>query len=133
MLKKAGHILIILLLLFGTTGLTINRHFCGNNLMHISLYSSPDNCCKENCPGCHNEKINFRVTDQFESCQKKIDFTAGFKTLIERHSLPFILAFSNTSNDVLLNNGLRGHYIKPTPIKPFGAGNTTPFLQVFLI
>jgi hypothetical protein len=132
MLKKTGHILIILLLLFGTTGLTITRHFCGKNLIHTSIYSSPNNCCKGNCPGCHNEKINFRITDQFESYQTQIDFTAGFKTLLEQHSLPTILAFSSSLNLALLNDAPGDHGIKPSPTKPICAGNTTAILQVFL-
>jgi hypothetical protein len=132
MLKKTGHIFIILLFLFGTTGLTITRHYCDKNLIHTSIYSSPDNCCKGNCPGCHNEKISFRITDQFESHQTQIDFTAGFKTLLEQHSLPTLLAFSNASNVALLNDALGDHYIKPSQAPPMCAGHSTSFLQVFL-
>jgi len=132
MFKKAGNILIILLLLFGTTGLTMTRHYCGRDLIRTSVYSSPGNCCKTDCPGCHDEKINFRITDQFESIQSLTDFTAGFKTLLEHHSLPTILAFSNASNIALLNDAQRDHGIKPPPAKPICAGNTSAILQVFL-
>jgi len=132
MIKRAGHILIIILLLFGTTGLTINRHYCGRNLIRTAFYSIPDHCCKENCPGCHNEKISFRITDQYESSRVHADFHAGFKTVLERNSLPVLLAFSNLPEACLKNDAPGGHLIKPCQPRPLFAGQSTPFLQVFL-
>lgn len=132
MIKRFGHILIIFVLLFGTTGMSIIRHYCGSNLINTAIYSTPDNCCKEDCKGCHNEKITFRITDQFESCQTQLDFKLGFTTLLEKHSLPTILAFSNTVIETLLNDTLGDHCIKPTSPKPICAGQSSPFLQVFL-
>jgi len=132
MFKRAGHILVILLLLLGTTGVTITRHYCGVNLVRTSLYSAPHHCCNENCPRCHDERINVRITDTYESSQSQINFTAGFKNLLEQHSLPTILAFSNASNIALLNDASGDHGIKPYPINPTFAGHSTAFLQVFL-
>jgi hypothetical protein len=132
MLRKAGHILIIIVLLFGTTGLTITRHYCGRNLMHTSLYSAPDNCCKGDCPGCHNEKISLRITDQFESTQDHFDFKSGFKTLLEQVSLPTLLAFSNSPELSLMNEGSGGTRSNPYTSKPICAGQSSPVLQVFL-
>jgi hypothetical protein len=132
MLKKTGNILIILLLLFGTTGMSINRHYCGRNLNHISINSTPHNCCNGNCPLCHNERINIRITDTYESSQSQINFTAGFINLLEQHSLPTVLAFSNATNVALLNDASGDHSIKPSPTKPICAGLSTAFLQVFL-
>jgi len=132
MLKKAGHILIIIVLLFGTTGLTITRHYCGKNLMHTALYSTPDNCCKGDCPGCHNEKISLRITDQFESIQDHLDFKAGFQTLLEHISLPTFLAYSNLPEVSLINDGPGGTRSNPYTSKPIFAGQSSPILQVFL-
>lgn len=132
MIKRAGFFLITLLLLLGTSGLTITRHYCGGRLMNISIYSSPDNCCKGDCPGCHNEKIKFRITDQFESSQARIDFIAGFTSLLEQHSLPTVLAFSSLTKAPLVNGTMGDHSIKPSPTKPIFAGLSTSFLQVFL-
>lgn len=131
-LKRAGHILIILLLLIGTTGLTINRHFCGNNLIKISLYKSPDNCCDENCPGCHNEKINLRITDQYESFQDYKVINAGIRSLSEKSSLPILLSFSNLPLVSVLNNPFRDYRLKPLTSRPIYTGPAAPLLQVFL-
>lgn len=132
MLRKAGHILIIIVLLFGTTGLTITRHYCGRSLMQTSLYSTPDNCCKGGCLGCHNERISLKIIDQFESTQDHLDFKAGFQTLLEQVSLPILLAFSNSPELFLMNDGSGGLRKNPFTSKPICSGQTSPVLQVFL-
>ena len=132
MLRKAGHILIIIVLLFGTTGVIITRHYCGTNLVHAELYSTPDNCCESDCPGCHNERISFKITDQFESTQDYFDFKAGFQTLLEQVSLPVLLAFSNSPELNLMNDGSGGLRKYPFTSKPICSGQTSPVLQVFL-
>jgi hypothetical protein len=133
MFKRAGHILVILLLLFGTTGVTITRHYCGGNLVKTSIYSTPLHCCNENCPRCHDERINIRITDNYQSSQSQIDFTAGFKNLLEHHSLPTLLVYSGASNLVLLNDAQGDHGIKPFLTKSISPGHSTSFLQVFLV
>jgi hypothetical protein len=132
MIKRAGNILIILLLLLGTTGITITRHYCGVNLVGTSLYSSPHHCCNENCPRCHDEKIKLRITDNFASSQSQLNLTAGFKKLLERHNLPTFLAYSRTNDLALLNNSQEDYGIKPYLVNPNSAGHSTAFLQVFL-
>jgi len=132
MLRKAGHILIIIVLLFGTTGVIITRHYCGTNLVYTELYSTPDNCCEGDCPGCHNERISFKITDQFESTQDHLNFKAGFQTLLEQVSLPTLLAFSNSPEFNLMNDGSGGLRKNPFTSKPICSGQTSPVLQVFL-
>jgi hypothetical protein len=133
MLKRTGYIFIMLLLLFGTTGVTITRHYCGNHLVQISIYSTPHNCCNGHCSACHNERIKFRVTDKFETSQSQVNFNAGFKNLLTVHSLPVILAFSETSVNAVGNDAQGDHSIKPYRVQPFYAGHSTAFLQVFLV
>jgi hypothetical protein len=132
MFNRVGHILIIILLLFGTTGMTITKHYCGKVLVHTAIYTTPENCCQGNCPGCHNEKISLRISDQFESTQDHSDFKAGFQTLLEQVSLPTLLAFSNSPELNLMNDGPGGLRNNPFTSKPMYAGLSSPILQVFL-
>jgi hypothetical protein len=132
MLKKTGYIIIAVMLLFATSGVTIYRHYCCGSLVGTSLYSTPHHCCKANCPGCRNEIINLRIADQFESFQTQVDLKAGFKTLLEQHSLPTLRAFSMSPDFALFNDSQGDHSIKPYPNNPVYAGNTNAFLQVFL-
>jgi hypothetical protein len=129
MLLRIRNIFVILLLIFGTSGITITRHYCGTNLVSTSLYSTPEDCC-DNCPYCHNEKISFRITDNFESFQAKPTLAASVKILLDHNTLPVILAFSDTP--LVSDKMTGGQVIKPNPANRFAAGNTSPFLQVFL-
>jgi hypothetical protein len=133
MLKRVGYIFIMLLLLFCTTGVTITRHYCGNHLVQTSIYSTPHISCNANCPRCHNERIEIRISDKFQSSQFHTDFTAQFKTLLKNHVLPTILALSSTPSVTLLNYFRGDHPLKPSPVKHFTAGHSTAFLQVFLV
>lgn len=45
MLKKVGHISIILLLLVSTMGLTVNLHYCKDKLYDVGIFSEATNCC----------------------------------------------------------------------------------------
>jgi hypothetical protein len=111
--------------------MTITKHYCGKVLVHTEIFATPDNCCQGNCPGCHNEKISLRITDQYESTQAHMDFNAGFQTLLEQVSLPTLLAFSN-SPEVMMNDGSGGPRNNPFTSKPICAGQTSSVLQVFL-
>ena len=134
MLKKTGYTLIMLLLLFGTTGVTITRHYCGQNLAHIALYSTPDNCCGAQCPRCHNEKISFRITDNFEASQITVDFHSSFTILLEKHSRPILLNPFEATNMLFCAYAAGGHLVKPVPkLILLYAGHSTAFLQVFLV
>ena len=132
MLRRTGDIFLIVVLLFGTTGLTINRHYCGTNLVRTSLFYSHGNCCKANCPYCHNEKISFRISDKFESSPSKTNFAADFKILLNQHSLPTLLAFSTTLIPVTMDDQRGGPLIKPSHLLPVIAGKSSVLLQVFL-
>jgi hypothetical protein len=132
MAKKAGYIVIILLLLFGTTGMTINRHFCGRSLIGTSLYSTPDNCCNDSCPGCHNEKISFRISDQFEPGQDQVSFNPGFKIIPDQHLFAVLFSIKSVTQNIFADDLRLDHWAKPCPTKPYYAGNATAVLQVFL-
>jgi len=67
MLKKAGNIAIIILLLVATGGMPITRHYCGATEMSFSVYSTPKACCNGHCDKCHNVFKFTKVNDNFEA------------------------------------------------------------------
>lgn len=67
MLRKAGNIAIILLLLVATGGMPITRHYCGSVEMSFSVYSTPKACCSGDCNKCHNVFKFSKVNDTFET------------------------------------------------------------------
>jgi hypothetical protein len=65
MLRKAGNIAIILLLLVATGGLPVTRHYCGTAQMSFSIYSTPKSCCASHCDKCHNVFKFTKVNENF--------------------------------------------------------------------
>ncbi|MDO9257462.1 MAG: hypothetical protein Q7U54_18220 [Bacteroidales bacterium] len=67
MLKKAGNIVIIVLLLVATGGMPVTRHYCGLVQKSVSFYTTPKACCGGSCDKCHNVFKFTKVNDDFES------------------------------------------------------------------
>ncbi len=64
MFKQFSHIILSLLLLISTMGMTVSKHYCGDNLVSVSLYEKTDNCCGEmGC--CHTNSLHFQVKEDF--------------------------------------------------------------------
>ncbi len=96
MIKKAGHIILSMLLLLSTAGLAISKHYCGDELISTSIFLEADSCCdSDDC--CKNETEVFQLDEDFsvsavveipESVQ--IDLLAVsfvvFKLIIEENS-----------------------------------------------
>lgn len=56
MLQKALNIGIAVILTIATTGFTISKHYCGKNLVSVSVNSEAKACCSnENGMCCHHE------------------------------------------------------------------------------
>lgn len=66
MIKRAGSIIILLLLLVSTGGIPITWHYCGSRAMSFSVYSTPKPCCKSPCDKCHNVFRFYKVNTEFE-------------------------------------------------------------------
>jgi len=88
MFRKVSHIVISLLLLTSTIGLTLSAHYCGEDLKSISVLADPESCCDipEGC--CHDEADTFRIDDDFAS--SSLDFES--KLIVS-----LILDYSNPS------------------------------------
>jgi len=68
MLKTFSHIILSLILLVSTMGMAVSKHYCGGELVSVSLNenSSDDSCCDmDNC--CHNETQVYKVKEDFSS------------------------------------------------------------------
>ena len=91
MLRKAGNIAIILLLLVATGGMPITRHYCGAAEISLSIYSTPKSCCEGGCDKCHNVFKFSKVYDEFESGSSVS--TQAFTDVVTLHTAFFIHLF----------------------------------------
>ncbi len=63
-MRQVFSIFLMFLVLTGTVGIAATKHFCGEDLSHISLEENVKNCCgdeKEDMPSdcCHDESELF--------------------------------------------------------------------------
>jgi len=74
MIKKAGHIAVILILLVSTTGITFSKHCHKNMLFGITVMSDGDQCCNGPC-SCCEDKVEFhRLAVDFVSGDVQVSF-----------------------------------------------------------
>ncbi|MDT8394583.1 MAG: hypothetical protein RQ761_12120 [Bacteroidales bacterium] len=73
MLKKSIHILISILLLLATTGISISAHYCGEKLRAVSLMNTPAGCC-DDASCCLNETQFYQLDDDFTFLYTEIKF-----------------------------------------------------------
>lgn len=66
MLRKISHIILSLLLLGSTMGLVISKHYCGGELVSVSVNHEADSCC-DMAGCCQNENHFYQVKDDFST------------------------------------------------------------------
>ena len=80
MFKKALHIIISLLLLLATAGISISSHYCGDKLRYVSVMSTPDNCC-DDASCCHNETHFYQMDIDYTILSTEIKFLTDYQII----------------------------------------------------
>lgn len=65
MLQKILHSIVALVIFVSTTGFTVTRHYCGDNLMEVVVDGPADNCCDDDCPTCHDQTQHIQLKENF--------------------------------------------------------------------
>lgn len=121
MFKKISHIILALLVLVTTMGLTISVHYCGDELKSINLITESDNCCGDSCPDCQNEIVEIDIEDAFTISTFNIDLTPDFILLPALIQLFQVLIYTEEEEQVA--------YHKPPP--PLKIQTVLSDLQVY--
>ena len=66
MLRKAGHIGLVLLLFLSTTGMSISFHFCDHTLYDIGFFSHAESCCVPHEILLHKQKASDHCTADYK-------------------------------------------------------------------
>lgn len=66
-MKKTIHISFIFVFTVITLGFTVNRHYSGDELFSVAIFSEPESCCEDVCDCCDEktETIQFLVDYTF--------------------------------------------------------------------
>jgi hypothetical protein len=128
MLKKAGHICLVILLLTSTMGITMYKHYCGNSLISKSIDFPVKNCCSNHCKACHNETTLIKIIDNFEVSSTETNISAEISKILSPVTFSFLLIDKlfepHTSNKLFYKVKICENF--RSPIEHFIA-----FLQVF--
>jgi hypothetical protein len=68
MIRDIGNILLIVILLFATTGMVVQKHYMHGELYSASLFSRADSCCtdeKDCSEDCHDESEVLKLENTF--------------------------------------------------------------------
>ena len=93
MLKKIGHIILSIMLLVTTMGMTVSEHFCGDSLKSVAIQAAAEKCCDIPDGCCHDESITIKVKDDFSVASHNFDF-AQFAVII-----PVIIGFEQVETE----------------------------------
>lgn len=74
MIRKVIHIILVLLLLTTSTGMTIYSHYCGSTIESVSIDKVPHSCCDDDCKDCHNELLTIKIHDDYSATSFAFDF-----------------------------------------------------------
>ncbi|MGZ2371503.1 HYC_CC_PP family protein [Ancylomarina sp. YFZ004] len=109
MLKKISHIILALLVLVTTMGMTVSAHSCSGELKSIQLLSEAENCCGDSCPNCQNDIIKVEIEDDFTIQTLNFDFEQEFTFLAAFIQLLIVPSITEEIVQVA--------YHKPPPLK----------------
>ena len=67
---------MIIVLLVSTTGMTVSKHYCGDSLVDVNVFSEAKSCCEAGCSTgcCHDESEHFELDENFLVTATDIDF-----------------------------------------------------------
>ncbi len=113
MFRKFLHITISALLLSVTTGYSISKHYCGNNLVSVSVSHEAESCCDmEGETGCcRNETKVFQLDEDFVISSI---FENGLINSIDLFAV-FYIVINNSFNIELINDFVLKE--SPPPLK----------------
>lgn len=107
MFKKFSHILLAILLLVTTMGMTVSKHYCGDSLKSVSLFSEPESCCDLPTGCCHDESMIVDIQDDFSASVFHFNF--------EQLAIILPIAIQLVDEEMLQNYPIVVFYETPPP------------------
>lgn len=109
-MRSLANIFLAILLLIGTFGVTISKHYCGGHVHDIAINKPADACGMEDdmptgC--CHNESEHFGVEDEFQLQNFEADVTPNTFVL---YSIAYFI-----SNSTLQESKTKGQFLTAIP------------------
>ena len=66
MVKQLSHIILSILLLIATVGVTFNAHYCGGSMQKVEFSSVDHHCCNADmCGQCENHLVTYKINGDY--------------------------------------------------------------------
>lgn len=76
-MKKTIHILFTIVFTIATLGFTVNKHYSGDELFSLSIFSEPESCCADVCNCCDEESETVQFLADYTFVIDNFDTTPG--------------------------------------------------------
>ena len=85
-----------------TMGFTITKHYCGGDLIDLSIAGEVENCCDMEDGCCHNEQQTYQLEEDYTAplVLNQVDYFAFVIFEIPE----FLIELRETSNSIVLNS-----------------------------
>lgn len=127
MLRKITHIALAFLLLTATMGITVFKHYCGTELIEVSINAEAEPCCSDmgtsDC--CHDETEYFQFNEDFVSP----DFVENIQPADFNILFPMVVVYILNAPEDNEKDNLNFAASPP----PLNLHTYLSFLQVYLI
>lgn len=87
MFRKIFNITITCLLLVSTTGFTVSKHYCGEDLISVKMYGETESCCESDMC-CHTEADISQLDEDFVYTTTELNF--DYQSLLDIVQYPLV-------------------------------------------
>ncbi|MCT4602115.1 MAG: hypothetical protein N4A59_04290 [Marinifilum sp.] len=103
-LKKLGHIILVLLLLISTAGVSINKHYSGGELFSTAIFVKAEPCCEIPCGCCDESSELIKVEADYLASAHELFEIAQFDLLFAYVAVPAIIETAASLNIFLVED-----------------------------
>jgi hypothetical protein len=101
MIKRILHIIIALFLLITTMGFTVSKHYCGGDLIKVTINAEAESCCDMEDGCCRNETKHYQLEEDYVSAMAVYDLPDSSIDIL--FPILFSLVQIEPGNDILSN------------------------------
>lgn len=98
--KKFGHIILVVLLLISTAGVTVNKHYSSGELFSTAFFVEAESCCEIPCDCCDESSEIFKLDADYLASAYELFEIAQFDLLFAFLAVPELIetatSFANT-------------------------------------
>ena len=122
--QRISTLVLAIIILFSSTGLVLNKHYCGGDLKSISLLKEHAKCdmCKamESLPACHKAMKKNHCCENEQLVVETEDYKADGKVSIITPSLLYTFELVKTPGELSLTNLFQQEYkiYRPPTVPP---------------